>query len=178
MAVLRVRDQDGNITEIIAIKGDKGEQGPQGIQGEQGIQGNKGEQGPQGVQGVQGIQGVQGENGKPFTIAKTYASIDEMNDDFGNPNIETGSFVCIVSSVNTEDNAKLYCKGEIEYIFIVDMSGMTGMQGEQGVQGVQGIQGEAGYTPQRGTDYFTEADKAELVNDVLAALPTWTGGSF
>lgn len=32
--------------------------------------------------------------------------------------------------------------------------------------------------PDKGTDYYTEDDKAEMVNAVLAALPTWTGGSY
>ena len=40
------------------------------------------------------------------------------------------------------------------------------------------ITGPAGYTPVKGTDYYTAADKAEMVNAVLAALPTWTGGSY
>lgn len=44
--------------------------------------------------------------------------------------------------------------------------------------GSKGSTGTAGYTPVKGTDYFTAADKAELVDDVLAALPTWTGGSY
>lgn len=35
-----------------------------------------------------------------------------------------------------------------------------------------------GHTPVKGTDYFTEADKTELVNDVLSTLPTWNGGSY
>ena len=35
-----------------------------------------------------------------------------------------------------------------------------------------------GYTPQKGIDYYTEADKTEMVNAVLAALPTAEGGSF
>ena len=38
--------------------------------------------------------------------------------------------------------------------------------------------GAPGYTPVKGTDYYTAADKAEMVNAVLAALPTWTGGSY
>lgn len=38
--------------------------------------------------------------------------------------------------------------------------------------------GNKGSTPQKGTDYFTAEDKAELVDDVLEALPTWTGGSY
>lgn len=30
----------------------------------------------------------------------------------------------------------------------------------------------------RGVDYWTDSDKQEIVDDVLAALPTWTGGSY
>lgn len=62
--------------------------------------------------------------------------------------------------------------------------GETGSQGEQGdtgeagPQGPQGEKGADGYTPVKGVDYFTEADKTELVSGVLAALPTWTGGSY
>lgn len=41
-----------------------------------------------------------------------------------------------------------------------------------------GLKGDKGDTPVKGTDYWTEADKAEIVNDTLAALPTWTGGSY
>lgn len=35
-----------------------------------------------------------------------------------------------------------------------------------------------GATPQKGTDYWTAADKQEIVNDVLAELPTWEGGNY
>lgn len=38
--------------------------------------------------------------------------------------------------------------------------------------------GKDGYTPVKGTDYYIEADKTEMVNAVLSALPTWTGGSY
>ena len=41
-----------------------------------------------------------------------------------------------------------------------------------------GKDGASGKTPVKGTDYYTEADKTEMVNAVLAALPTWTGGSY
>ena len=41
-----------------------------------------------------------------------------------------------------------------------------------------GPAGPAGNTPVKGTDYYTEADKAEMVNLVLAALPVWNGGSY
>lgn len=51
----------------------------------------------------------------------------------------------------------------------------VGLKGDKGDTGAAGADG---YTPVRGTDYWTETDKAEIVNDTLAALPKWTGGSY
>ena len=51
----------------------------------------------------------------------------------------------------------------------------VGLKGDKGDTGAAGADG---YTPVKGTDYWTEEDKAEIVDDVLAALPTWTGGSY
>ena len=48
----------------------------------------------------------------------------------------------------------------------------------RGEKGDTGAAGADGYTPVKGTDYWTAADKTEIVNDTLAALPTWTGGSY
>lgn len=59
--------------------------------------------------------------------------------------------------------------------------GEKGEQGVQGVQGIQGVQGEKGadgYTPVKGTDYYTEADKQEMVGLVLEALPSAEEVSF
>ena len=42
----------------------------------------------------------------------------------------------------------------------------------------EGPPGPAGHTPEKGTDYWTEADKRAMVQDVLAALPVWNGGSY
>lgn len=62
--------------------------------------------------------------------------------------------------------------------------GEPGAKGEQGIQGIQGEtgapgpkgdkgdKGADGHTPVKGTDYFTEADKQELVTAVIAALPS------
>ena len=38
-----------------------------------------------------------------------------------------------------------------------------------------GPKGDDGVTPVKGTDYFTEADKAEIVSAVIAALPVYAG---
>lgn len=35
--------------------------------------------------------------------------------------------------------------------------------------------GDPGYTPIKGKDYWTEADKAAMVADVIAALPVYNG---
>lgn len=50
--------------------------------------------------------------------------------------------------------------------------GDPGPQGETGAQGPQGPAGADGYTPQRGVDYWTEADKQQMVQDVIDALST------
>ena len=62
--------------------------------------------------------------------------------------------------------------------------GDTGLQGDKGDTGAQGEKGDKGdkgadgYTPVKGIDYFTEEDKAELVNAVLAAIPAAEGVSY
>lgn len=55
--------------------------------------------------------------------------------------------------------------------------GAPGQQGPQGVPGAPGAPGQDGHTPVKGTDYWTETDKAEMVADVIAAIPGGGGGS-
>lgn len=55
---------------------------------------------------------------------------------------------------------------------------IKGPQGETGPEGPQGPAGADGKTPVKGTDYWTAADKAAIVNDVLAAPPNASGVSF
>ena len=59
--------------------------------------------------------------------------------------------------------------------------GKDGADGKTPVKGVDyfdGKDGADGKTPVKGEDYYTEADKTEMVNAVISALPTWTGGSY
>lgn len=56
--------------------------------------------------------------------------------------------------------------------------GATGPQGIQGPKGEKGDTGPQGPKPVKGTDYWTAADQTKIVNDVLAALPVWNGGSY
>lgn len=56
--------------------------------------------------------------------------------------------------------------------------GAQGEKGEKGEKGDPGTPGAAGHTPVKGTDYWTAADKQEIVNNVLAALPAGTEVSY
>lgn len=69
-------------------------------------------------------------------------------------------------------------EGETSYQY-VDLKGEKGEQGPKGEQGEQGPKGEQGpqgpkgddgHTPIKGTDYWTTADQASIVADVLAAV--------
>lgn len=48
--------------------------------------------------------------------------------------------------------------------------GPAGQDGAQGPQGIPGTNGTDGYTPVKGVDYFTEADKQELITSILATF--------
>lgn len=68
--------------------------------------------------------------GDPFTIAKNYGSIAEMEADHDNPDVPVGSFVAIVSNIEDDDNAKIYIKTEVGFDFWIDMSGARGFTGK------------------------------------------------
>lgn len=72
-------------------------------------------------------------------------------------------------SVDSEGNLSWTNDGDLENPATVNMKGPQGIQGEQG---------EPGYTPVKGVDYYTDSDKTELVNAVLAALPDASNVSF
>lgn len=72
--------------------------------------------------------------GDPLYISKTYPSISEMNADFDNIAIRPGQFVMIDSDTEDPDNAKLFVKGDVEWIFISDLSGSQGITGMSAYQ--------------------------------------------
>ena len=94
MAVLKIRDENGQVHEVVALRGEKGADG---------------------------------------TVA-----FDALTD---------------------EQKASL--KGD---------KGDKGDQGEQGIQGEKGDKGDSGYTPQKGIDYYTEADIAELIERLVVPV--------
>lgn len=55
------------------------------------------------------------------------------------------------------------------------IKGVDYVDGVDGKDGEDGKDGADGKTPVKGTDYFTAAEKAEMVNEVLAAIPVYSG---
>lgn len=118
--------------------------------------------GPKGDSGADGPQGPQGERGEPFSVAKIYSSVDEMNTGYGTDGVKIGQFVVInTGNVEDPDNATLWVKGESQYDFITDLSGAQGMTGPQGVQGIQGVKGDEGERGPAGVSPTVQTEKTD-----------------
>lgn len=125
------------------LKGEKGDTGATGAQGEK---------------GDTGATGAKGDKGDPFTVAKVYASVAEMNAGYSTDGVAEGGFVVIdTGDVEDEDNAKLYVKGSTAYTYLTDLSGAQGMKGEKGETGATGAQGPQGETGPKGETGATGA---------------------
>lgn len=190
-------DVDGKLQYAgsdVGLKGDKGEKGDTGaaftysdftaeqlaaLKGEKGAKGDKGDKGDTGAQGAQGIQGEKGEKGD--TGATGAAGKDGADGKDGAPGADgtsathswNGTVLNITSASGTSSADLKGEKGD------KGDKGDTGAQGVQGTQGPKGDKGDKGdtgpagangYTPVKGTDYFTEADKTELVAMVIESL--------
>ena len=119
-----------------------------------------GPQGPKGDKGDQGIQGPKGEKGDTGATGP--------KGDKGDP------------GAKGEDGAPFtYNDFTAEQLAALrGPQGEQGPAGEPGRDGANGKDGVDGKTPVKGTDYYTEADKQEMVGLVLAALPAAEEVSF
>lgn len=122
--------------------GATGPQGEKGADGAKGDKGDPGEQGPQGIQGATGAQGPKGDTG---------------------PQGEKGEKGDTGPTGATGPKGDKGDKGD---------TGATGPQGATGPAGASGAKGADGYTPVRGTDYWTDADQEAIVQQVITALGT------
>ena len=82
-----------------------------------------------------GAVGPIGPQGNPFQVKKTYATIDEMINDYDN--MQINDYVMISGNIEEEDNAKLFVKTENEtpvyrWQYLADFSGASGIQGPVG----------------------------------------------
>lgn len=171
---------DGSTYQFEVRNGQRGEKGLQGATGEKGdpftyadftaeqlaaLKGPKGEKGDTGEQGPQGETGPQGPKGEKGDTGATGAQ-GPAGADGVSPTVSTSK------------------SGKVTTITFVDTTGTKtatindGADGEKGDTGDTGPAGADGYTPVRGTDYWTAADQEQIVSDVLAALPNAQGVSF
>ncbi len=119
---------------------------------------------------LKGDKGDKGEAGTSFKVLGYHESLAALIAAIPNP--ETGD----VYGVGATHPYDIYIYNETDGWVnngkLQGAKGEDGKPGKDGEPGAPGKDGEAGYTPVKGVDYFTEADKAELVQAVLAALPT------
>ena len=92
--------------------------------------------------------------------------------------IEQDGGVSAEQLANAVNEALAQAKASGEFKGEPGERGQQGEQGPTGPAGADGKDGADGKTPVKGTDYYTEADKTEMVSRVLSALPTWNGGSY
>lgn len=119
-----------------------------GSKGSQGDKGDRGLQGERGLQGVKGDTGAQGAKG------------------------DTGAKGADGTSVTVSSVSESTANGGSNVVTFSDGKRLTVKNGTQGAKGADG------YTPVKGKDYYTDADKAEMVQAVLAALPSAEGVGF
>ena len=141
---------------VISWSNDKGLTNPPSvsIKGPQGDKGDPGAKGEKGDKGADGAPGVQGEAGMAATISVGIVST-------GEPGTQAS-----VTNAGTDSTAVLN--------FVIP----RGEKGETGAKGDTGATGEAGHTPVKGVDYFTDAEKSEMIQAVLDALPAAEGASY
>ena len=142
-------------TKSVMFEVPEGETGPIGPQGEKGEAGPKGDPGPVGPKGEKGAQGERGEKGD--------------KGDKGDPG-EPGSPGMNGADGKDGVDGKDGSPGS---------PGRDGIDGKDGVNGKDGKDGVDGRTPVKGVDYYTEADKQEIISEVLdqIEIPEGSGGS-
>ena len=165
-ATISITDKNGTTTATVTngkdgAKGDKGDKGDTGATGPAGADGAKGDKGDTGAQGDPGKDGANGKdgvsathswNGTTLTITSasgtSSADLKGAKGDKG----DTGA---------TGPKGDKGDKGD---------TGATGKDGSDGAPGVPGADGADGYTPIKGVDYYTEADKSEFSEYIASEL--------
>lgn len=149
---------------------------PRGRDGADGSPGKDGEPGKDGVSPTASVQ--QTETGATITVTDstgtTTATVQNGRD--GDPGADgkdgepgADGFSPTVSTEAISEGTR---------VTITDSTGQKSfdvMNGKNGADGAEGPAGADGKTPVKGVDYYTEADKEEMVQAVIAALPVYNG---
>jgi hypothetical protein len=170
MPILKIKDAEGNIQEILAIKGDPGAQGEKGPQGEVGPKGDPGENyiltekdkreiasmiepGSGGGDGFSPIATVTEHVGGAFisiTDKNGTTTANVRNGEDG----EDGFSPVVEVIPNYGDSV------HSSTVKITDRNGTHTFVVSDGVNGLDG------HTPIKGEDYYTEKEKSDLVEEI------------
>lgn len=170
--------------QLEALRGPRGYTGATGETGPQGPKGDTGATGATGPEGPQGNTGPRGETGKAFTYADfTEEQLLELKGPKGDtgatgpqgPAGKDGAAGATGPEGPQGPKGETGETGPAGPAGADGATGATGPAGPEGPQGPAGADGAPGYTPQRGTDYWTTEDQEQMVRDVLAALPVYDG---
>lgn len=174
-----------------SLKGEDGKDGAPGANGKDGADGKDGKNGVDGKDGKDGVDGAKGADGKDGASISHYwngtalvissASGTSPGVDLKGDKGDTGPQGAKGDKGDKGDTGSQGAGGP------QGPKGDTGPQGPQGVQGPKGDKGDKGdtgaagsngkdgKTPAKGVDFWTDADKAEMVSAVIASLPVYNG---
>lgn len=127
--------------------------------------------GPQGKPGQNGTDGTDGENGATFTPSVSPEGVISWTNDKQLANPES---VNIKGSQGERGENGYYFTPDVSQTGDLSWTNNGGLQNPSTVN-IKGPQGEPGKTPEKGVDYWTEADKQEIVAETIAALPVYNG---
>ena len=145
------------MADLKGAKGEKGDPGPKGDKGEPGEKGDTGATGPAGPQGPVGAPGKDGAPGNDGADGKPGAAgADGVTPHIG----DNGHWYIGVTDTGKPSRGATGAKGD------AGATGPAGAPGKDGAPGAQGEKGDPGKTPVKGTDYWTAADKQEIIDDI------------
>lgn len=164
---VRVTKTDGTTTTF-NVKAKKGDKGDKGDQGEQGIQGDPGGKGDDGTPATHSW------NGTVLTVTSASGSSSaDLKGEKGDKG-DDGKSISIVGSLASE--AYLPSIGETGqgylingYLYVWDGSNSKWVNVGQ-IKGDKGDKGDPGDTPVKGTDYFTESEVSEMVEEAASLV--------
>ena len=174
MSILRVRDENGNYINIPAIKGEKGDTGAKGLQGEKGADGYTPVKGVDYFDGVDGTDGYTPVKGKDYFDGKDgytpVKGVDYFDGKDGEDGVSVTARVISGSTISGAANVIRFftAEGDTDLTVYNGEAGKDGKDGVNGKDGEDGKDGVDGYTPVKGVDYYTEAEKNELVQEIVS----------
>lgn len=168
-----------------SLKGDNGKDGYTPQKGVDYFDGKDGKDGYTPIKGVDYFDGTDGKDGaqgvrgtgilKVTTTPTSYTTATGGKNPIKRMAISTVKSQAKVDEVVVNDH--ILHGSYLYHVYYLDATYVY-MDSYTYIKGATGSKGADGYTPVKGTDYYTEADKTEMVNLVLAALPTWNGGAY